>query len=392
MTGSGAALLMCAVEVLGLLNFATFPALIGGFQSVWTLTNAEAGWISGSYFAGYVAAVPVLVGLTDRVDARRVLLWSLAAGGAASVGYAALADGFWSAMLFRFLQGVGLAGLYMPGLKILSDRTEGPRQPRYVAFYIASFSIGAALSYPLAGEVEALAGWRWAFAAPALGSAASFALVLFLLPPAAPRASREDGRLLDFRPVLRNRRAMACILGYAGHTWELFAYRSWLVAYLVFAEDARGGSSLLPDAAAIAAIATLLGLPASILGNELAMRIGRRRWILLAAALSVAVGGLTGFAASLSYLLAVALSLLYGALLTADSSALTAGTVAAAAPGRRGSTLAVHAFLGFAGGAMAPIAVGFALDAAGAGGLGWGVAFLVAAAGSAFTFCVLARR
>lgn len=392
MTGSGAALLMCAVEVLGLLNFATFPALIGDFQSAWALTNAEAGWISGSYFAGYVAAVPVLVGLTDRVDARRVLLWSLAAGGAASVGYAALADGFWSAMLFRFLQGVGLAGLYMPGLKILSDRTEGPRQPRYVAFYTASFSIGAALSYPLAGEVEALAGWRWAFAAPALGSAASFALVLVLLPPAALRASREDGHLLDFRPVLRNRRAMACILGYAGHTWELFAYRSWLVAYLVFAEGARGGSALLPDATAIAAIVTLLGLPSSILGNELAMRIGRRRWILLAAALSVAVGGMTGFAASLSYLLAVALSLLYGVLLTADSAALTAGTVAAAAPGRRGATLAVHAFLGFSGGALAPIAVGFALDAAGAGGLGWGVAFLVAAAGSAFTFCALARR
>ena len=59
------------------------------------------------------------------------------------------------------------AGIYMPGLKVVSDHTEGALQSRFVSFYTASFSIGASLSYLLAGEMDSLAGWRWALAASA---------------------------------------------------------------------------------------------------------------------------------------------------------------------------------------------------------------------------------
>ena len=127
--------LMCVAEVLGMLSFATFPALIPTFETAWGISNTEAGLISGAYFAGYVAVVPVLTGLTDRIDPKRVILFSLVIGGAGSVGFAALADGVWSGILYRFLQGAGLAGTYMPGLKALSDQVEGRAQSRAVAFY-----------------------------------------------------------------------------------------------------------------------------------------------------------------------------------------------------------------------------------------------------------------
>ena len=78
--------------------------------------------------------MPILVSLTDRIDPRRVLITSLLIGGIASLGYALFAEGFWTALGFRALHGVGLAGTYMPGLKALSDHIEGPRQSRYVAF------------------------------------------------------------------------------------------------------------------------------------------------------------------------------------------------------------------------------------------------------------------
>ncbi|MGH7057566.1 MAG: MFS transporter, partial [Acetobacteraceae bacterium] len=139
-------LAMCLAQVLGMLSFATFQALIPTFAGLWRLSNTEAGWISGIYFAGYVGAVPVLASLTDRVDPRRVLAGSLMLGGASFIGFALWADGFWTALAFRALTGVGLAGTYMPGLKALSDRIGGPRQSRYVSFYTSSFGIGASLS------------------------------------------------------------------------------------------------------------------------------------------------------------------------------------------------------------------------------------------------------
>jgi MFS family permease len=378
-------LAMCAAEVLGMLSFASFQALIPTFTAEWGLSNSEAGLISGVYFAGYVAAVPVLVSLTDRMDPRGVVLGSLALGAAASVGFAVFAEGFWSALFLRTLHGIGLAGTYMPGLKALSDRTEGPKQSRYVAFYTASFGIGAALSYVMAGGIAPLLGWGWAFAATALGAAASAVIVRAALPAGGLRERAPQTHLLDFRPVLRNRPAMAYILGYCGHNWELFAFRSWAVAFLVYAATADGGTTTGLGATGIAALATLLGVPASIFGNELALRFGRRRTVAVVTVASVLLAAVTGFAGGMSWPLAVGLCLVYGALLTGDSAALTAGTVAAAAAGQRGATLAMHAFIGFLGGVFGPAAMGFTLDLAGGQSMaGWGLAFLVCGAGSAF--------
>lgn len=395
MTGPILVFAMCVAEMFSMLSFSSFQALVETFKGEWVLSNTDAGWISGIYFAGYVAGVPFLSSLTDRVDPKRVMLFALIIGGLASLGFAIYADGFWSAMLFRCLQGVGLAGTYMPGLKALSDQTEGsPRQSRYVAFYTASFGIGAGLSYPLAGEVTALLDWRWAFAMTAVGSVIAFFILVVVLPRAKPHPVQHDTHWLDFRPVLRNRQAMSYILGYAGHNWELFAYRSWVVAFLVFAADQQSVEWTVLNATTLAAVATLLGVPASIFGNEMAVRFGRRRLILIITSLSILMGSILGFSSGVSYTLAVILCMVYGALLTGDSASITAGTVSSAEPGQRGATLAMHAFIGFIGGIFAPPAVGFALDFFGGRGAvtGWGMAFIICALGSVMAFIAVARQ
>ncbi len=393
MSAPALAILVCVAEVLGMLNFSTFQALIPTFQADWKLSNTDAGWISGIFFAGYVAAVPVLVSLTDRIDPRRITLVALVVGGLSSLGFALFAEGFWTAMIFRALQGIGLAGTYMPGLKALSDQTEGAHQSRYVAFYTASFGIGAGLSYPLAGEMTAAFDWHWAFGANAIGSVAAFILIWWGLPAKAPEHHEHHGHLLNFRPIFENRRAMAFILGYMGHNWELFAFRSWVVAFMVFVERSHGIDSPIVTATGLAAIATLLGVPSSIIGNELAVRLGRPRLILIVTGVSVALGCVLGFTSASSYWLAALMCLVYGFLLTSDSAALTAGTVAAAAPGQRGQTLAMHAFLGFMGGVFGPLAMGIALDAIGNGiAADWGLAFATGAVGSAIAFAAVAFR
>jgi MFS family permease len=374
---------MCLAEVFGMLSFSTFQALIPTFKYVWHLSNTEAGWISGIYFAGYVGAVPFLSSLSDRIDPKKIMLFSLALGGFASLGFAVFADGFWSALVFRALQGVGLAGTYMPGLKALSDHVEGPRQSRYVAFYTASFGIGAGASFLLAGAIEPMYGWGWAFGVNAMGAAVAAIIILCVLPWTAAQQDGPEHHLLDFRPVLRNRQAMSYILAYCGHNWELFAFRSWAVAFLVFALAQQPGAGLGIDATVIAAAVTLLGVPSSVFGNELAVRFGRRRMIMATMIASVVLSLVIGAAAGLSYGLVVGLCLIYGALLTGDSGAITAGTVAAATAGARGATLAMHAMIGFVGGIFGPLCVGIVLDAAGVSVLGWALAIAVMGAGSA---------
>jgi MFS family permease len=121
----------------------------------------------------------------------------------------------------------------------------------------------------------------------------------------------------------------------------------------------------------------LIGTAASVLGNEAAMRLGRRTLIRLAMIASIVLGGSIGFLGSLSYSLAVVLLMAYGLVVWLDSSSLTAGTAGTAEPSRRGATLAVHSMLGYAGGFVGPLMVGWILDLAGGmSQLAWGAAFL----------------
>ncbi|MGD1877304.1 MAG: nitrate/nitrite transporter [Kiloniellaceae bacterium] len=371
--------LLCTTQVLGMLHNATFPALIPVFQPLWGLSGTEAGWVSGIYYAGYAAAVPLLVTLTDRFDARAIYLACCLLGGLAALAFAFLAGGFWSAMIFRVLGGISLAGTYMVGLKLLSDRLEDRRRPRAVAVYTAVFGIGASLSVFVAGEVASRAGWSAAFVAASLGSFAAFVLVLaFVRPLAQKPAAPRESHLFDFRPVVRNRPALAYTLGYTAHIWELFGFRAWLVAFLVFVfaqQPALAAAAWTPTQ--VATVILLLGMPASILGNEIATAFGRRRAVSLFMIASGAISLVIGFLAAAPLWLLGALLVVYGCGIMADSGALTAGTVLAATPERRGATMALHSLLGFASGFVAPLAFGVVLDFGGGStsGLAWGLAF-----------------
>jgi MFS family permease len=117
-----------------------------------------------------------------------------------------------------------------------------------------------------------------------------------------------------------------------------------------------------------------------VVGNEAAIRLGRRRLVTTAMLLSIVFAAVLGWLGALSYALAVVLLLVYGAIVWLDSSSLTAGAAGTAEPSRRGATLAVHSMLGYGGGFVGPLAVGWTLDLAGGmSPLGWGLAFVVVA-------------
>lgn len=373
---------LCVAEVLGMAGFSAFPALVPQFIAAWSLSNTRAGLISGIFFAGYMAGVPFLVSLTDRIDPRRIWTGSMLLTGLAAGGFALLANGFWTALPLQALAGLGLAGTYMPGLKILTDHlTEGANQSRYVSFYTASFSIGSGFSFLVAGEAAAWLGWRWAFGAAAISAALAIGLVLTRIPRAgAGHLSKPETRLLDFRPVFRARQAMSYVLGYAAHMWELFGLRAWLVAFLTFSQGLQPEGSVLWSATVVAAIVNLAQLPASVGGNEMAVRIGRRRWLMGIMSVSALLSLFVGFSAALPYPVVCLLCLVYGMTVAGDSAALTAGAVGAAPARYRGATLALHSTLGFGMGFLGSLGIGVVLDLVGGHAeqpdrLSWGVAF-----------------
>ncbi len=118
--------ILCIAELLSMSGFATYPALLAQLRDLWGLSGAAAGFVGGSLFAGYMAAVPFLSGLTDRVDGRGVYAFAGGLAAAGAIAFAVLAQGVWSAALCQAVVGAGLAGTYMPGLKAISPSTPRP--------------------------------------------------------------------------------------------------------------------------------------------------------------------------------------------------------------------------------------------------------------------------
>jgi MFS family permease len=182
--------------------------------------------------------------------------------------------------------------------------------------------------------------------------------------------------LLNFGPVIRNRAAMAYAVAYCAHTWEMNALRGWAVAFLAFVAASTTANDIWISPAVVATIMALLGTGASVLGNEASIAWGRARLVRIAMTLCIICGALIGFVGTISYTLATVLVIVYAILIWLDSSSLTAGTTTNAEPSRRGATLAIHSMLGYGGGFVGPLALGWTLDAM--GGMSrdaWGVAF-----------------
>src|SRR6476659_10147945 len=178
-------LVVCGAQVLVQIGAFFWPALLPGMMRLWELSNSQAGWVTTSFSGAYMVSVPVLVTLTDRVDPKRIYLFGVAATVIGHLLFGLFADGFWSALVMRALTGMGWAGTYMTGLKLLADRVDAKMMSRATAGHAASIGISGALSFATGDMIAALAGWPAAFLSAAASAAVAWVLVAAVVPAQA---------------------------------------------------------------------------------------------------------------------------------------------------------------------------------------------------------------
>lgn len=350
----------------------------------WGASNAALGWVVGAHLFGYSLAVLVVLPLTDRLGPRPIVVGGALVAAVASLALPLLAHDVTVAVVTRLVAGVGLAGVYMPGVRIIASTVDPRGRGAAVGAFVAAFYTGSSLSFLYAGltigprEAEALIGGGWRGAAFTSGAIALLAPILALSASRGVTAVRARG-LLD-ASVVRDGPLFRTIAAYSGHAWELFSVRGWLAAFLASVLVAQGATSLAATAEAGRWSALILGagVPAVFAGAWVSDRLGRARTAiavgLASGAIGLGYGGLGGIAWPLLILIGFA----YSALIAADSAVYSTRVTELAPPARVGSAQAIQAFSGFAMGAVGPVVAGLALDA----GLGYAGAFAVAGAAS----------
>ena len=379
LAGRSLVLAMCIGQLGNLLPHVAVPAVMPQhLMPAWGLSGTEAGLMASAFAFGYMFAVPVLTTLTDRIDARNILLVGSIAVALATFAFARFANGLWSATLIWGLVGVGFAGSYMPGLKALTDRLPPGDVSRSVTLYTSSFSVGVGLSFLVNQLVANYFGWRWAFVASGCGP---FLMVAACLGMPAVKPPPTQRRLLDFRPVLQNRPALGYILGYGAHCFELYGIRTWLVAFWTFVAARHVGSTYVGPVT-VSVVFSLLAMPASILGNEAALRFGRHRALTVLMVISAVVALAIGLAVQASPPVLLILLFAYAFAVPADSGALTSGMTISATLANRGATMALHTTVGFGLSALGAWGAGITLDLAGGqeSGSAWFAVFCLLAA------------
>ena len=363
---------MLLAQIGALLGFAAYAVTLTTLQNEWGLSNFESGLIASSFFVGYVLLVPFATALTDQMDARRIYLFgsTLAISGLLGMGF--LANDFYSACLCMAINGAGLAATYMPGLKILSDRLTQGEITRHISFYTAFFGVGTGLSYVVSGWVLNLGDWHHVYRWLALGPTISLLIVYFCVRPMHD-VRWHDRIVINWRDifpvakwqqVLQDRNASGFILGYTFHSLELFASRSWLVAFFILSTQLSGEQFFLA-ATTLAGVINFFGVPASILGNELALKIGRQKWICIVMITSAIFGVALAYSMGHASWLILALAIGHAIFIMADSATLTAGLVTSADPKIKGAAMGLHSLMGFGGGLLGPAIFGFVLDLSG---------------------------
>lgn len=338
---------MAACVLLSMTPWFSASAVVPQVRAAWRLTTDETSLLTIAVQLGFVAGAVLSAALTlaDTFPAKWVFCVAATGAAAANAGIA-LADGPGLAIPLRFVTGFFLAGVYPVGLKLLATWF---RRGRGMALgvMVGALTLGSALPH----LVNAVGGldWRRVIVATSLLTLAGALLAALAVHEGPDPFSRAPFDPRQARQVFANRGVRLASLGYFGHMWELYAMWAW---FLAFATDSLTQTGDAPAAARrTAALATFtvigVGAVGCWLGGLLGDRWGRTTTTAAAMALSGACALGIGAAFGRPFPLVLAVGLVWGLAVVADSAQFSTIVTELADQSYVGTALTLQLAVGF---------------------------------------------
>lgn len=315
----------------------------------WNLDAGGIGWLTNATQAGFIVGTLAFAtsGLADRCRASRIFFVSSMVGALANAGFALVSEGLLSALAFRLLIGLCLAGIYPIGMKLILTWTQ-KHSGFALALLVGMLTLGTALPH----AIRAI-GANWPWQAVVLTSSvltlAGGILVfrqgegpfLSLRPAAGRRAFNwrdafHPFRIDDFR---------AAALGYFGHMWELYAF--WTIIPLLLIGSSNMHTSGLATAA-MTFVIIAAGTLGCITGGLLVKWFGSGRIAFAALLTSGVCCCVYPLLAQFAPGLTTALFIVWGIAVVADSPQFSNLSAQACPPEQVGAALAIQNSIGFA--------------------------------------------
>ena len=322
-------------------------AVVAALQRDWHLSAGGAAWLVVAVQAGFITGsiAAALMNLPDRIEPRRLIAGSAIAAAAANALLVA-AGGLAAAIPSRFLVGVALTGVYAPGVRLVATHYARGRGVA-TGVVVGALTLGSATPHLVRGLGEV----PWP--ATILTTSVLALLAAAVIRPVTAGLDAPPTPLLNVAAALRALRARPVRLttfGYLGHMWELYAFWAWLPMFVVASRHAVAGAdpARLETGAIVFAAVGVAGLSGAILAGRLADRLGRTTTTSAAMVVSAACCLVSPWAYVAPTVVLVAVLLVWGASVIADSAQFSASVTELAEPRYAGSALTLQLALGFA--------------------------------------------
>jgi len=375
--------LICLAVLLATSTWFSGTAAVPALRAAWDLDGTGVALLTTSVQLGFIAGTLVyaLTSVGDVFNGRHVFFASACLAATANAAFAWASTGLGSALLFRALTGFFLAGVYPVGMKLVASWFASGLGSR-LGLLVGALTLGTASPYLLQSFGDTSA-WQLRVS---FGSGAAVIGGLLILALTDGPFLRERAPLdpTILGKVFRHRPFRLAAFGYFGHMWELYAF--WALAGFYLRARLSGDTTWEPRIAFVTFLVVAIGALGCVLGGWLSGRIGERRVALYSLSGSGLLCLASGFIFALPPGAVVAVLLVWGVLVVADSPQFSALAAQHAPPEYTATALTVQTGLGFLVSVgslqLLPLAAEF---------VGWRWALCVLAVGPVLTVAAVAR-